>query len=280
MKIHKRLLLLAVTLLMPGLLLTLSAQKKVELKYNLTKGDQYTYNIETDQDISFEANGQPMVMNSKIGFEMTGTINDNASDNIIVKTIIDRVTMNQSIFGMEIKYDSKDPASTENPMAAKIAETFSGLIGSSFTMTMDNKGNVKEMDMSELTNNNDLAQNLSSGSNYAIYPEGKVAVGDSWEKDIEPLKTSDMKYHIKYTVLKIGKKETTLGVEGTIAANSVDDQEVNMKGTQTGEMIVNTQTGWLISSTIDQELTLDIEQGGQKFPATISGTTVSTSVKK
>jgi len=181
---------------------------------------------------------------------------------------------------MEIKYDSKDPASTENPMVAKIAEAFSDLIGSSYTMTMDDKGNVKEIDMKELTDNDDLAQNLSSGSNYAIYPDGKVAVGDSWEKDIEPLETSDMKYHIKYTVLKIGKKETTLGVEGSITANSIDDAEVNLEGTQTGEMIVNTQTGWLISSTIDQELTLDIEQAGQKFPATISRTTISTSVKK
>ena len=280
MKNYNRFLLLAVTLLMPGLLLTISAQKKVELKYNLTTGDQYTYNIETDQDISFDANGQTMVMNSKIGFEMTGTINDNASDNIVVKTIIERVTMTQSIFGMEIKYDSKDPSSAQNPMAAKIAEAFSDLIGSSYTMTMDNKGNVKEIDMKELTDNDDLAQNLSSGSNYAIYPEGKVAVGDTWEKDIEPLKTSDMKYHLKYTVLKIGKKETTLGVEGKITANSIDDEEVNMKGTQTGEMIVDTQTGWLIKSTIDQELTLDIEQAGQKFPATISGTTTSTSMKK
>ena len=280
MKNYNRFLLVAITLLMPGLLLTVSAQKKVDLKYNLTTGDQYTYNIETDQDINFKANGQTMVMNSKIGFEMTGSVLDNASDNIKVKTVIDRVSMTQSIFGMEIKYDSKDPAAAENPMAAKIAEAFSGLIGSSYTMVMDNKGNVKEMDMSELTDNNDLAQNLSSGSNYAMYPDGKVAVGDSWEKDIEPLKTSDMKYHIKYTVLKIGKKETTLGVEGTIAANSVDDQEVNLQGTQTGEMIVDTQTGWLIESSIDQELTLDIEQGGQKFPATITGTTTSTSAKK
>ncbi|RLD41426.1 MAG: hypothetical protein DRI89_09770 [Bacteroidetes bacterium] len=280
MKNYNRIILLAITLLVPGLLLTVSAQKKVELKYNLTTGDQYTYNIETDQDISFEASGQTMVMNSKIGFEMTGTVEDNTSDNIVVKTIIDRVTMTQSIFGMEIKYDSKDPSSTENPMAAKIAEAFSGLIGSSYTMTMDNKGNVKEMDMKELTDNDDLAQNLSSGSNYAIYKDGKVAVGDSWEKDIEPLKTSDMKYHIKYTVLKISKKETTLGVEGTITANSIDNEEINLEGTQTGEMIVNTQTGWLIKSVIDQELSLDIEQAGQKFPATISGTTISTSVKK
>ena len=280
MKKTNRLLLLAITLLMPGLLLTLSAQKKVELRYNLTTGDQYTYNIETDQDITFEASGQTMVRNSKIGFEMTGTVNDNASENIAIKTIIDRVTMTQSIFGMEIKYDSKDPSTTENPMAAKIAEAFSGLIGSSYTMIMDNKGNVKEVDMSELTDNDDLAQNLSSGSNYAIYKDGKVAVGDSWEKDIEPLKTSDMKYHLKYTVLKISKKETTLGVEGLITANSIDDAEVNLKGTQSGEMIVDTQTGWLIKSVIDQELTLDIEQGGQKFPATISGTTISTSMKK
>jgi len=89
-----------------------------------------------------------------------------------------------------------------------------------------------------------------------------------------------MKYHIKYTVQKITKKETTLKVEGTISANNVEEQEINLEGTQSGTMIVDTESGWLIQSTIDQEITLDIEQGGQKFPATITGTTISTSVKQ
>jgi len=279
MKNYNRLLLLII-LLIPGLSLSLMAQKKVELKYNLEAGAKYAYDIATEQDIAFEASGQTMVMNSKIGFEMTGDVEDNTTDNIVVKTVIDRVTMTQSIFGMEIKYDSDDKEASQNPMAAHIAETFNELIGSSYTMTMDDKGNVTNMDMAELTDNDDFAQNLSSGSNYAIYPDGKVGVGDSWEKDIEPLETSDMKYHIKYTVQKITKKETTLKVEGTISANNVEEQEINLEGTQSGTMIVDTESGWLIQSTIDQEITLDIEQGGQKFPATITGTTISTSVKQ
>lgn len=280
MKNYNRLLLLAITMLVPGLLLTVSAQKKVELRYNLTTGDKYEYNIETDQDIAFETNGQTMVVTGTIGFEMTGTVEDNTSDSIIVKTIIDRVRMTQSIFGVEIKYDSDDPASSENPMVAQISSAMKDLVGGSYTMTMDDRGNVENMDLSDVTRNDDLAKNLSSGSNYAIYPEEKVGVGDTWEKDIEPLKTSDMKYHIKYTVLKITSKQTTLGVEGTISANKVDDADLNLRGTQSGEMIVDTKTGWLIQSTIDQEIFMNIVQAGQTFPATITGTTISTSTKK
>ncbi|MCF6170760.1 MAG: DUF6263 family protein [Bacteroidales bacterium] len=279
MKNYNRILLLTIAMLMPGLFLTISAQKTVELRYNLNQGDKYEYNIETEQDIAFETNGQTMVVTSKIGFEMTGTVENNERDSIVVKTTINRVTMLQSLFGMEIKYDSDDPSTAENPMAAQISSIMKDLVGSSYTMTMDNRGNVKNMDLSDITRNDDLAKNLSSGSNYAIYPDQKVGVGDTWEKDIEPLRTSDMKYHIKYTVLKTNNKQTTLGIEGTISANKVNNEDMNLHGTQSGEMIVDTKTGWLIEATIDQEVSMNIEQAGQKFPASITGTTITKSSK-
>jgi hypothetical protein len=55
---------------------------------------------------------------------------------------------------------------------------------------------------------------------------------------------------------------------------------MKMNGTMTGEMRVDVNTGWLIESVLNQEIELDIEQNGQKFPATISGTVTTTSEKK
>jgi hypothetical protein len=164
-------------------------------------------------------------------------------------------------------------------MVAKIAEAMGGMIGASYTMVMDHKVHVKEIDASAFSQNDDIANNISSGSGYAIYKEGKVKVGDSWDGDVTPLKNSDMKVNMTYTVLKISGKEVTLGINGTIKANNMEDQELNLDGTMSGEMIVSSHTGWLIKSVIDQEIKLDIEQNGQTMPATITGTITTTSEK-
>ena len=82
-----------------------------------------------------------------------------------------------------------------------------------------------------------------------------------------------------YTLLKISGKQATIGLSGTIKANNMDGDELRLDGTISGEMIVSTQTGWLVKSVIDQEIELDIDQNGQKIPATISGTITTTSEK-
>ena len=82
-----------------------------------------------------------------------------------------------------------------------------------------------------------------------------------------------------YTLLKISGKQATIGHSGTIKANNMDGDELRLDGTISGEMIVSTQTGWLVKSVIDQEIELDIDQNGQKIPATISGTITTTSEK-
>lgn len=272
--------LLTVVLLVSGIIFSASAQKSVELKYNLTEGDIYSYNINTDMDIVFEANGMTMALDNVIIFETTSTIHTVTNDSTRIDTDIDRIKSVQKMFGMEVTYDSKDPSTSENPMAAQMAMAFGNIIGKSYVMVMDNEGNIIRTDMSQFTDNSDFADNLNSGTQYAIYPKGKVKVGDSWEVDIKPVENSDMKVYAKYTLIKVTGKTAVLSLEGTVSSNTISEQEIRIDGTQKGEMTVDVKTGWLIESKIDQELEMDIEQGGTKIPATMSGTTTITSVKK
>lgn len=255
------------------------AQKSVELKYKLTEGDVYDYLMELDQDIVFEANGQTMALDMLMTFEMTQKVAAVTADSIKLEGQIKRVKSKQAIFGMEISYDSDDPASAQNPMTAKMGEEFAKILNKSFFMMMDHQGRLGNMDVSRIADNDELANNLNSGSQFAIYPEGKIKVGHSWEEDINPVETSDMKFHATYTLLKVSGKEATLGVEGVITANEMEDVEIKLNGTMKGEMVVDVKTGWLIKSTMDQEIEMDIEQNGMKFPATTSGTIVTTSAK-
>jgi hypothetical protein len=269
---HLKIKLLLVAFLLPGMMLYMQAQKSVELSYNVSSGDRYTMTMEMDQDIVFEANGQQMALEQLINFKIGSTVNELTADSIKIQHSLDAVSMTQGIFGMTVTYDSEDPATLQNPMAAKVGEQFTSILGQPFFMNMDMKGNVGSVDMRNVTDNDDIADNLNSGGQFVAYPEGKVKVGESWEKDIFASEESNMKFNAVYTLLKVSGKQATIGMEATITANPNDDSDLNLSGTQKGEMIVDVKTGWLIESNTSQELELDIEQNGQRFPATISGT--------
>lgn len=254
------------------------AQKSVELKYNLAVGDTYKFVSDLNQDISFDAGGTTMTLEQVMTFEMTSVV-DAIEDEIINKDVtFDAIRMNQKIFGMEINYDSGD-SSTWEGMTAEVAKEMNKIIGKTAEIAMDNRGNIQEMNISELTDNDELTNNLTSGNTYAVFPEGKVKVGDSWETDINPLKDNDMRVHMKYTLLKANRKQAIIGLEGKLSGNEVNGEQINLTGTTVGEMTVNVKTGMLITSTLDIELELDIEQQGVKIPASIISTTTTTATK-
>lgn len=264
------------------LLFTISsvhAQKSVTLKYNLNVGDQYEFVTELDQEVSFDANGQTMTLDQDMIFNMASNVTSVTNEEIAQEIKFEKVEMTQAIFGMELHYNSAD-STTWTGMGAQIAEEMNKLINKPISYVMDERGNIKDLDISSISDNDDLSNNLTSGNTYAVYPEGKVKVGESWETDIEPLKDSDMTVHMKYTLLKATKKQATLGLEGTLKANEINSEDMELNGTTVGEMIVDTKTGMLISSKMDIELAVELEQQGMKIPANILSTTVTTCQKK
>ena len=256
-----------------------NAQKSVSLKYKLNAGDQYDFVTELDQEVSFDANGQTMTLDQDMIFNMVSNVTSTDNDEIAQEIKFEKVVMTQAIFGMELHYNSADSA-TWTGMGAQIAEEMNKLINKPISYVMDDRGNIKELDISSISENDDLSNNLTSGNTYAVYPEGKIKVGESWETDIEPLKDSDMTVHMKYTLLKASKKQATLGLEGTLKANEINSENMELNGTTVGEMVVDAKTGMLISSKMDIELAVELEQQGMKIPASILSTTVTTCVKK
>ena len=268
----KKMAIVTALLMLPLFLTSVLAQKKVSLSYQLEQGQIFKTTTNIDQDIVFEANGQPMALDQKMIFKSSSFVEKVEKDSITIKTTIDAVRMEQSIFGMEIVYDSEDESTTEDPMAAEVGKAMSKIIGASMATIVDEKGNVKKYDLGNFADNSEMANNLTSGNSYTVFPEGKITVGHSWEADITPMKNSDMKSHTKYTLTKISKKTVTIEVLSTITANNVEGEDMKMQGEIIGEIIVDRKTGWTIQSDMDMETELELEQNGMKFPATISGT--------
>ncbi len=268
----KKMAMVTAILMLPLFLTSVFAQKKINLSYQLELGQKFDIVTEIDQDIVFEANGQPMTLDQKMTFKSSSFIEKVEEDSITINTTIDAVRMEQSIFGMEILYDSEDESTMKDPMAAEVGKAMSKILGASMATIVDSKGNVHKYDLGGLADNSEMANNLTTGNSYVVFPEGKISVGDSWEADITPMKNSDMKSHTKYTLMKITKKTVVIEVLSTITANNFEDEDMKMQGEITGEMIVDRKTGWTIQSDMDMETELELDQNGMKFPATISGT--------
>ena len=146
---------------------------------------------------------------------------------------------------------------------------------------MDHLGNISAYDLSALLKDNGkISGNIKSGSNYVIFPDHKVKVGDSWEADIKPMKTDNMKIHMKYTLKKLSGKKAIIGFDGTIAVNKIAGQNIDMSGTQSGEVVVNRKTGWMTSSHMTQDIKMKVERNGMEIPTNISSNITSTSEKK
>ena len=255
------------------------AQKSIQLQYNLSVGDSYIFVSDIDQDVSFEAMGSTMTLNQDMSFQMTSTVKKIEGDEIIKEFTFDKISMIQKIMGMEIVYDSEDSSTWKSGMGAEVASEMNKVIGKSSEIVMDNKGNIIDINISSVTDNSELTNNLTSGSTYAVYPDGKIKIGDSWENDIVPLKDSEMKVHVKYTLLKTTRKQAVIGIEGVLTGNEIQGVEMQLSGTTVGEMTVDRATGMLISSTIDLEMAMEMEKDGMKIPTDIMTTSV-TSAKK
>ncbi len=258
-----------------------NAQKKIWLKYNLKKGEKFVSHMNANQDIDMQAQGQTISMNQIITSDISTVVSDVTPKEIKTTNMLNKMTMDQNMFGRELKYDSSDSSTFASGRGKLIGDALNKLIGKPYGITMDHLGNISSYNLSKLLKDNGkISGNIKSGSNYVIFPDHKVKVGDSWEADIKPMKTDNMKIHIKYTLKKLSGKKATIGLDGTITANKIAGQNIDMSGTWTGEVVVNRKTGWTTASHISQDIKMKEERNGMEIPITISGTITSTSVKK
>ncbi len=222
------------------------------------------------QEIDMEVQGQSMVINQDMNFEFNYSISDVTADSFNLHTTINAIKMDQTVMGMEIKYDSKDTSTYNNAtVGTKISDQMNRLIGQEIISTTSVNGNVGTLDLGNLDTDNEVAKNMKSSFSQAVYPDHKVKVGESWENDITTSGIAEMSMHITYTLTKATRKQAFIDVKGTIDS---PDAATKLKGTISGEMIVDRKTGWVVHSTFDQDFEMQMEQQGMSFPATISGT--------
>lgn len=245
----------------------------VLLQFNLQKGKSYTYSMNMDMDA--EVQGQKM--DNSMGFDYSLYVVDDKDSVKTLRTTFDRVKMEMSAGQVNIDVDTDEPQKDSvvdiraNPMGI-MSNMFYAMKGKSFEMKINNRGevlsvtgldelqqaminsfgddeNVKQaMGQAFQSQFNEENIKKSFAQSFSIYPDKPVKVGDTWTKKMSMGGPMAADMNTTYKVKEINN--------GNVVLDLTSDLDMNgTKGTSTGTMKVQPETGMVLDATLEQKVT-------------------------
>lgn len=256
---------------------TKSATTSKMMKFNFEKGRGYDY--EMIMNLDQEVMGAKQQIDMSTYYSMLVTEDDGALKTI--KTTFDRFKMNMGVMGMQIEVDTEKPfvggsdtSAADNPLAM-VNRLLGAIKGQQFVMKVDAEGKVQdvqgfqEMGMKiadslglDEAKKKEMLQSFSQQFNEKnikeqfervlyIFPNKEVKVGDSWQKTTTTSGPMGGKYRSTYTVTEIEGDMVTLEEKTKIES---DNEQLKLSGEQTGELVVDSRTGLVVSADMDMNM--------------------------
>jgi len=283
--------------------------EKVSLRLKLAEGKTYNLKMTAQQKISQTIGGRKVDMDQTLGMGYSFAVTDvDAEGTISAKVTYDSVLFRQKGPTGTVEYDSAHPTETVNPMA----KAFAAQLGQSFTLALTPEGRItkvegvdklfahvlRSMDIpagpqrdalekSPKQQFGDQAMQDSMEQLTAIYPDGPVDVGDSWERKVTMAKGFPMQLENTWQLKSRKDGRATIDVKSKISSNANADPismgPVSLKydftGDQKGELVLDEATGWTVSAKTTQKLTGKVNvkgapgmPAGMSWPITIEST--------
>ncbi|HUT12734.1 MAG TPA: DUF6263 family protein [Thermoguttaceae bacterium] len=283
--------------------------EKVELRLRLEKGESHRLRWTSNQTIRQTLPDQRQLdVEQAFGMGFTLDVQDvDAEGTGKVRVTYHAVTFEQdNPLEGKIAFDSASPPEKPHPLTMGLA----GLVGQSFTMTLTSKGKVTSVEgvdamlanvlesidapvpglkqvMKEKMKQQfgDEALKKVMENMMAIYPDGPVAVGDTWSNRIDVATGFAMSIENTFTLKALEDDVAIVMMESKVRPNP-DAEAIDMgimkmryelSGTQQGEMELDLKTGWPKRQELTQDLsgTVHVEggmipgQSGQSWPIAI-----------
>jgi hypothetical protein len=274
-------------------------QDAAPLRLQFEPGRSFTMEMTLDQQISQTLFGQQQDMTQAMAMTYGVTIDDiDAAGNGLVRWTYDAV---------QLLYDSSDPAAEVSPLL----KGYAAFVGRSFTARITPKGRILEVsgfeeilqallqDMQlppgpeadavraqlEAQLGDRAMQELLSRM-MAVYPDGPVAIGDSWTNRAAVTSGYPMTVDATYTLNERGAELAIIGVAATVQstpdAPPMEMYGMNLSfdlaGEQAGTIEVDLESGWVVRGELQQNFAGEVSvSGGQagegmQWPMSITGT--------
>lgn len=270
--------------------------KMYKLQFNPKPGTNYYYTIDNESEFKVDA-GEKKVDNqnsSKVG--LSYKVSRDSSGNFLLTIQYDKIHIHTKNDGDELDMDADNGINSIDPV-----EKLLGILkGSIVTATITPAGvtksitgyeTMKEKLLASFNANDTYSKNVAEKQwdknikeglirknmeqLFRIFPDSAVHVGDKWRMTTDEQDEVKMTIKSVFTLEDINDGVATIRSSGDItSANSTGNEmgydfTVNLNGKQTGEFEVKTATGLVIRSSIESDITGEMEMAGRKVPITI-----------
>jgi hypothetical protein len=305
-----------------GCALSPVASGQVKLEYKVPEGTTRqskttakTHQVMTINGMDIETDGEEEgVARSAIGARK-------ADGTIPIEITLDSVKTKIAIAGNEFSIDSADKdAKIDNPQLAFLVDVFKALRGSSYTVVLDSKNNVKfvegtEKNLQKVADLPPMAAAALKGrfdverikseydQSHANLPDGLVREGEPWERTESSsigggqTLTFKRRYEYKGTVQKDGKTLDKIAVKALDVTYKQDaNADLPAKVTKSdlkvdsseGTILFDREAGMIVEradkTRIKGDMTMDITAANMEFPVkldlTLDSKTTVTKVEK
>lgn len=254
-----------------------TAQKSLDLSYNLKTGQEFSLTINTNQTIQMEMMGQTMLIKQDIDNYQDVVVKEVKADGqITLEYTYKRIKLHQDAMGMEITFDSDNMEEADNPMVQQVAASMNKVIGKAIQTTIDRFGNPLSNNISDVMPENSSVQGAETGM-MTIFAGHPVQVGDSWEVETAVDMNSDMLIKSTYKLDEIKGKSARISFNGLVTGSEIGGNTAEVDGEITGIIELDIATGWTKSATIRQSMTMLMQEEGMSMPMTMSSVTELTS---
>ncbi|WP_196887230.1 DUF6263 family protein [Aureivirga sp. CE67] len=257
--------------------------QKVKLELNLKKGETYLQNSNIESLVHQNVNGVDVDVKMNIQSLSSFLVLEELENGYLTKCTIEKIATSVNMPGNSVTLSSEDESALD-----PTSKFYRLLKTESFLVTISKKGKVisfenldslfdrtfKKGDFSNLEAAQ-LKQIFEASFNEKklrgsmeiitkIFPgNNKNKIGDTWEFDYEIITNTNVHVNSKYTLTEIDKKKTyTIEGNGTMKTDPNADfiptngfyAKPNLSGTIKSIISIDAKTGWIIKSTIIQEL--------------------------
>jgi len=264
------------------------AQQSALLKMNLSKGTKYIFTTSTVQSITQEIMGNKMNIDQQTTVNYLYDVLENNAQGLHIKTTYQSFAIHMQTPQGSHQFDSEASENEESPL-----KSLGNMVGKSFDMYVSPEGEITKVEgMKEILDaiggdaatQQLLAQQFSDSAfmnmmNVAmnIYPNKEIKKGESWQKNASTPIAGIMEMNLQnnFILSELSNDQSTLTVQSAIAlaplssGSALGNIEINLKGTQSGTILLHTSSGLITSSKMHQEITGDIAAQGMKIPMSI-----------
>lgn len=257
----------------------LTAQENISL--NLKKGETYTLNQTSISTMDQVVSGMPIKSKTTVIVETNFTVTGMNGENYLIEIVPTKMSTKQVTDMGEMSMDSEGDDSDPMNVIMK------NLVNRPMTMELSPKGEIsnfnsagylddimKGIDMPDMAKiqlgaqmaeqYNDQALMDSYKYYFSLYPNTKVAVGDTWKSEYTADVMVPINTQLTNELTSIDADNYTINSTAQLSTNGSQESKVmgmsavaDLKGSMKTTYVLNKKTGWI--TTMQQEQNIDGE---------------------